>query len=85
MGGDATFIDPDLKGLGVHGGATETMPPYGKSPVVNVIPVGAVSADGTIALCPTSGTWDQRGMPRPQGSPLRCEIGAVEAYGPHTS
>jgi hypothetical protein len=43
---------------------------------VNKIAVGATSADGTISLCPSSGTTDQRGIPRPQAG--SCDIGSVE-------
>jgi len=79
LGGDGTSMDPDLKVLGNYGGPTETMPPEGRSPAMNAIPVDALSADGTIALCPASGTTDQRGRQRPQGP--GCEIGAVEVSG----
>jgi hypothetical protein len=52
------------------------MVPNTTSPAVNKVPVGATSSDGTLALCPLSGTTDQRGIARPQGS--ACEIGSVE-------
>lgn len=69
-------LDPILKALGSYGGPTQTMVPRPTSPAVNAIPIGAKSSDGTVALCPSSGTTDQRGIPRPQGS--ACDIGAVE-------
>jgi hypothetical protein len=69
-------LDALLKVLGSYGGPTQTMVPTPKSPAVNRIPVGATSSDGTIALCPASGTTDQRGIARPQAG--ACDIGAVE-------
>ena len=78
-GSTTSSVDPRLESLGFHGGPTETMPPRAGSPAVNAIPVGAISADLSTALCPTSGTTDQRGVPRPQGA--ACEIGAVEMRG----
>lgn len=69
-------LDPLLKALGSYGGPTQTMAPRPSSPAVNKIPVGATTTDGTLALCPASGTTDQRGIPRPQGS--ACDIGSVE-------
>lgn len=69
-------LDPLLNALGSYGGPTQTMVPKTTSPAVNKIPVGATSSDGTMPLCPSSGTTDQRGIPRPQGS--GCDIGSVE-------
>ena len=46
------------------------------SPAVNAIPLGIVSVDGTIFLCPILGSTDQRGVARPQG-PF-CDVGAYE-------
>jgi hypothetical protein len=69
-------VDPLLKPLGSYGGPTQTMVPKTTSPAVNMIPVGATSADGTAALCPSSGTTDQRGIPRPQSG--ACDVGSVE-------
>ena len=69
-------LDPVLKPLGSYGGPTQTMVPKTTSPAVNKIPIGATNADGTTALCPSSGTTDQRGIARPQGS--ACDIGSVE-------
>jgi nitrous oxidase accessory protein NosD len=74
--GGTTPIDPLVNALGNYGGPTQTVLPKPVSPVVNTIPVGATSADGTITLCPSSGTTDQRGVPRPQGG--GCDIGSVE-------
>ncbi|HSD01277.1 MAG TPA: right-handed parallel beta-helix repeat-containing protein [Gaiellales bacterium] len=65
-----------LKALGSYGGPTQTMVPRTTSPAVNKVPIGATSSDGTIALCPSSGTTDQRGIPRPQSG--ACDIGSVE-------
>jgi hypothetical protein len=69
-------LNPVLKPLGTYGGRTQTMVPKTTSPAVNKIPVGATSADGTVPLCPSSGTTDQRGIPRPQSG--ACDVGAVE-------
>jgi CSLREA domain-containing protein len=49
--------------LGLHGGPTETMVPYGNSPLLDA------GAD-----CPTI---DQRLLPRPD-APTSCDVGAVE-------
>jgi hypothetical protein len=68
-------IDPRLLPLANYGGPTQTMKPASNSPAVDAIPIGALATDGT-ALCPASGTTDQRGKPRPQGS--ACDIGSVE-------
>jgi hypothetical protein len=62
--------------LGGHGGSTKTMPPRDTSPAIDVIPIGALAADGTTPVCPSFGTKDQRGVPRPQGS--GCDVGSVE-------
>jgi hypothetical protein len=69
-------LDPVLTLLSAHGGPTQTMLPNPASPAINKIPIGATSSDGSLALCPTSGTTDQRGVPRPQGG--ACDIGSVE-------
>jgi hypothetical protein len=69
-------LDPLLKVLGSYGGPTQTMVPRPASPAVNVIPVGSSSSGGGLALCPSSGTTDQRGIPRPQAN--ACDIGSVE-------
>jgi hypothetical protein len=69
-------LDPLLKALGSYGGPTQTMVPRPASPAVNKIPIGATSSDGTMALCPSSGTTDQRGIARPQAG--ACDIGSVE-------
>jgi hypothetical protein len=69
-------LDPILKALGSYGGPTQTMVPRPASPAVNAIPVGATGADGSTAVCPSSGTADQRGIARPQAG--ACEIGSVE-------
>jgi hypothetical protein len=74
--GGQTPIDPLLNPLASYGGPTQTALPKPGSPVVNKIAVGATSADGTISLCPSSGTTDQRGIPRPQAG--SCDIGSVE-------
>lgn len=74
--GGTTPIDPLLKPLGDYGGPTQTMKPLSTSPAVDKIPIDALSADGTIGLCPASGSVDQRGRPRPNGS--ACDIGSVE-------
>jgi hypothetical protein len=69
-------LDPILKALGSYGGPTQTMVPRPTSPAVNAIPIGATSADGNLALCPSLGTTDQRGIARPQAG--ACDIGSVE-------
>jgi len=60
-----------LKVLGDYGGKTMTMVPRPGSPAVNVIPIGAAGG-----LCPSSGSTDQRGIPRPQSG--ACDTGSVE-------
>jgi hypothetical protein len=74
--GGTTAIDPLLNPLGGYGGPTQTFLPKPTSPAVNKIPIGATSSDGSTVLCPASGTTDQRGIPRPQGS--ACDVGSVE-------
>jgi hypothetical protein len=74
--GGTTAIDPVLNPLGSYGGPTQTVLPKPTSPAINKIPIGATSSDGSTALCPASGTTDQRGIARPQGS--ACDIGSVE-------
>ena len=69
-------LDALLNALGSSGGPTATMVPKPKSPAVNRIPIGAVASDGSIALCPASGTTDQRGIARPQAG--ACDVGSVE-------
>ena len=64
-------LDAMLKALGNYGGPTQTMVPRPGSPAVNAIPVGAPGA-----ICPPSGTTDQRGIARPQSG--ACDIGSVE-------
>jgi hypothetical protein len=73
--GTTTPIDPHLLPLANYGGPTQTMKPASNSRAVDAIPVGALATDGT-AVCPASGTTDQRGKPRPHGS--ACDIGSVE-------
>ncbi|HSH02561.1 MAG TPA: LamG-like jellyroll fold domain-containing protein, partial [Anaerolineae bacterium] len=60
-----TSADPQLLPLGNNGGPTQTTPPSGSSPAINV----GDCAAGTI-------TTDQRGVSRPIG--VGCELGAVE-------
>jgi hypothetical protein len=64
-------LDAMLKVLGDYGGKTMTMVPRPGSPAVNVIPIGAAGG-----LCPSSGSTDQRGIPRPQAG--ACDVGSVE-------
>jgi hypothetical protein len=71
VGTVAQPIDAMLKVLGNYGGPTQTMVPRPASPAVNAIPVSAPGG-----LCPSSGTTDQRGTPRPQSG--ACDIGSVE-------
>ena len=68
-------VDPKLGILTARGGPTETMAPAPSSPAINQIPIGALSADGLVTLCPSAGI-DQRGKPRPQGT--GCDIGSYE-------
>jgi hypothetical protein len=69
-------IDSLLGAFGPHGGPTYTLPLLRpRSPALDRIPVGSVGADGT-PLCPTSGSVDQRGFPRPGGP--ACDAGAYE-------
>ena len=64
--------NPMLGSLANNGGPTQTMALVPVSPAVDAIPVGP--------LCPASGTKDQRGTVRPQGS--ACDIGAYELKAP---
>lgn len=73
--GTSPPLDPILKLLGNYSGLTQTVMPQPTSPAVDAIPIGALATDGT-ALCPASGSTDQRGKPRPHGS--ACDIGSVE-------
>ena len=59
--------DPQLLALASNGGATQTMAVPLSSPAVNAIPT-------SVSGC--SGSTDQRGIARPQGS--GCDIGAFE-------
>jgi hypothetical protein len=68
-------VDPKLGILTPRGGPTETMAPAPSSPAVNMIPIGAISADDLVTLCPSTGT-DQRAKPRPQGT--GCDAGSYE-------
>lgn len=74
--GTTTPLDPHVLALGNYGGPTQTEKPAADSPAVHAIPVGALTADGTMQLCPASGSVDQRGKRRPKGS--ACDIGSVE-------
>jgi hypothetical protein len=69
--GGSTPIDAMLKALGNYGGPTQTIVPRPGRPAVNAIPAGAPGA-----VCPPSGTTDQRGIARPQSG--ACDIGSVE-------
>ena len=73
--GTSTRINANLLPLGSYGGPTQTAKPRAISRAVDAIPIGAASTDAT-PLCPASGTFDQRGKPRPNGP--ACDIGAVE-------
>jgi parallel beta-helix repeat protein len=74
--GTTTPLDPHLLALGNYGGPTQTEKPAADSPALDAIPLGALTADGTMQLCPASGSVDQRGTRRPKGS--ACDIGSVE-------
>jgi hypothetical protein len=63
-----TYPKLDPSGLQSNGGPTHTLALEPDSPAVDQIPVGG--------SCPASGTTDQRGVSRPQGS--KCDIGAFE-------
>jgi hypothetical protein len=73
--GSSSPIDAMLKPLGNYGGPTQTILPRPGSPAVNAVPTGTTTTVGT-ALCPASGTTDQRGIQRPQSA--ACDIGSVE-------
>ena len=49
---------------------------FARSRAKDAIPIGAITTDGVTPLCPSFGTSDQRGVPRPQGA--ACDIGAYE-------
>jgi hypothetical protein len=72
-------IDARLGPLADNGGRTQTMALLSDSPARDAIPIGA-TATGGFALCPASGTTDQRLIPRPQGP--ACDIGAFERQTP---
>jgi len=65
-----------IEALGFNGGPTKTMALLATSRAVDSIPVGAVSVGAELPLCPSSGTRDQRGVPRPQGP--ACDVGSYE-------
>ena len=69
-------VNPRLGPLASNGGPTRTTLLKPGSPAIDQIPVGAMTSSGGIALCPASGSTDQRGVARPQGP--ACDIGAVE-------
>ena len=64
---DLVGVNPLLRPLGSYGGPTLTAPPWPPSPVISDGPTG-----------PCTVAKDQRGVPRPQPSGGRCDIGAVE-------
>ena len=78
--GDQTVADTasaiGIGPLANNGGPTRTMALLPDSPAVNAVPLGIVSVDGTIFLCPFLDSTDQRGVARPQG-PF-CDVGAYE-------
>ena len=71
---DLLVSDPMLGPLADNGGLTLTRLPFASSPAVNA---GSFSASDT-ATSTDCALVDQRGISRPQGAPLRCDIGAVE-------
>ncbi len=62
-------IDPLLGAIGLNGGNTQTIPLLTGSSAIDALVTGTNGCGTTIA-------FDQRGMPRPQGS--ACDIGAYE-------
>jgi predicted outer membrane repeat protein len=76
--------DPKLNDLASNGGPTQTKLPKNNSPLLNRIPLDTATAitdavsGNAVTLCAT-GSADQRGVSRPQGS--KCDIGSVELEG----
>jgi hypothetical protein len=69
---DIVGTDPLLGPLASNGGLTQTMALSAGSPALGVVPVAA-------GVCPST---DQRGLPRPDGSEMACDIGAYEYQAP---
>ena len=71
VGTNATPLNPDMRGLGNYGGATQTHALNWTSPAIDQIPNGT-------NLCGTTITTDQRGRTRPHHG--KCDIGAYEGW-----
>jgi hypothetical protein len=82
VGSAQSPVDAGLNPPADNSGPTETMKLNPDSPAVDDIPVGATDTSGA-ALCPPSGTADQRGVARPQGP--ACDAGAFELDDPITA
>ena len=73
---DRFGIRPLLARLGDNGGFAPTKTLLPGSPAIDAIPAGAVGANRSHTPLCRSGSTDERGVVRPQGS--GCDIGAVE-------
>jgi len=69
--------------LADHGGPVPTVATTWPSPAVDAIPVGATYGPSKTPLCPTAGTTDLRGVPRPQAG--ACDAGSTELVRTTTS
>lgn len=87
IGNNLTEGDPLLAPLGYYGGPTQTMPPLPGSRVIEAgmnatLPADVLDLDGDTDTSEPL-PQDQRGSPRIVGT--NVDIGAVEAFGLHTS
>jgi hypothetical protein len=73
-------LDTDLAD---HGGEVSTVGIRNPSAAVDAIPAGATYGNASTPLCPTTGSTDIRGVPRPVGG--ACDAGSFEMTGTHTS
>jgi len=69
--------------LADHGGEVSTVGIRNPSAAVDAIPAGATYGNASTPLCPTTGSTDIRGVPRPVGG--ACDAGSFEMTGTHTS
>lgn len=65
--------NPMLGALAANGGPTETLLPQTGSPLIDAIPNAACQTGAAAGI-----TTDQRGLPRPEQTSGKCDIGAVE-------
>lgn len=70
-------------GLADWGGTVPTVAILNPSSAVDAIPAGATYGNDSVRLCPTSGSTDVRGVPRPMGG--ECDAGSMEMTGTRTT